>query len=224
MPESINAGDLRQLLNFVADRIALEESHLNALDSAIGDGDHGITIKLGFEAVRNRLSEIEATTVSTILDEAGNAFMGATGGAIGIIMGKMLMDGGVAVGDASEIGAEEFRTLLKGMESAIVRAGKARPGDKTILDAVAAAARAAASTGPQATLSEVVARASTAAEIAARNTAGMLCRIGRASKLGDRALGHPDPGATSFAVIMRAITEWLGNRRAPAQLERRERQ
>ena len=190
------------MLLAAADEIIGAEARLNALDAAIGDGDHGITMRLGFSAVRERLGGLAEATIEQQLTESAQAFLGATGGAIGVIFAKMLMGGAAAVSGCAELGAPELGAMLAGMESGIARAGKAKPGDKTILDAVHGAA-AAVRSGQ--TLGEALEAAAGAAETAAEETARMMCRVGRASRLGERAVGHPDPGAVSFAILLRAF-------------------
>jgi dihydroxyacetone kinase phosphoprotein-dependent L subunit len=212
----ITAQDLRSVLSRVAQKIAERESYLNSLDAATGDGDHGITMRLGFQAVVRKLSELDSQAgMDVIWREAGMAFMGASGGAIGVILGKMLMAGGNSLRGAQHLGAPEFRNMLGAMETAIANAGKAKPGDKTILDAVHGANLALA--GPEATTDDLpllVSQAAQAAKRAAQDTAGMVCRVGRASRLGDRTLGCPDPGAVSFSLILGEMAEWLGERQA----------
>jgi dihydroxyacetone kinase len=208
---AIDARCLSQMLVFVAEEIARREAELNALDAAVGDGDHGITMRIGFEAIRDRLGQLDrATSIDGILRESGTAFLGATGGAIGVVMGKMLLAGGKALQGIHEIRAPEFGLLLTSMETSVATTGKVKPGDRTILDAIHAAA--AAATGGDfgaKDLDAIVDLSASAAQEAARGTADMLCRVGRASRLGTRVLGHPDPGATSFAIILRAMHNWI---------------
>jgi dihydroxyacetone kinase phosphoprotein-dependent L subunit len=206
---SLSAFDLRRTLAFVAERIAREEARLNALDAAIGDGDHGITMRVGFGAVKNKVDTLsESATIEGVLREAGMAFMGATGGAIGVLLGKMLMSAGNALKGHSNIGPPEVVLMLGAMETGLVSVSKARPGDKTILDAVHAVNQSLQQDSGK-DLPELLVSAADAAQKAAENTSQMLARAGRASRLGDRALGHPDPGATSFAVILSAMGAWL---------------
>jgi dihydroxyacetone kinase-like protein len=208
-PASITPADLRLLLAFVAETIARKEAELNALDAAIGDGDHGITMRVGFTAVNARISGLpDVAGIDAILRESGMAFMGATGGAIGVLLGKMLMAAGAALKGRPEFGPAEFRILLDAMESTLVSTGKARPGDKTMLDAVHAAndaVKAGNLSGEE--LVPMMEQAARAALRAAQDTAQMLPQAGRASRLGERALGHPDPGAVSFSVILIAMAE-----------------
>ena len=214
MPETgIGAQDFREMIISVAGKIAQEEARLNSLDAALGDGDHGITMQLGFEAVARKLGELDMQTgIDNLLVEAGMAFMAATGGASGVVFGKMFMAGGRSLKGLRQFGPPEFKSLLKAMELSVSSAGKVKPGDKTVLDAVASAFQSIADS--EAPLLEVFTKAATASEAAAQGTANMLCRVGRASRLGDRALGHPDPGAVSFSIILRAMADWLRGREA----------
>jgi phosphoenolpyruvate---glycerone phosphotransferase subunit DhaL len=209
-PAPITPADLRLLLAFVAEAIARKEAELNALDAAIGDGDHGITMRIGFTAVNAKINGLpEVAGIDAILRESGMAFMGATGGAIGVLLGKMLMAAGAALKGCPAIGPAEFRILLDSMESALASAGNARPGDKTMLDAVHAANEAVkAEEVSRGELVTLLAQAARAAQRAAQDTAQMLPQAGRASRLGERALGHPDPGAVSFSVLLAAMAEW----------------
>jgi dihydroxyacetone kinase phosphoprotein-dependent L subunit len=207
---SINAHALRDLLLHVADRIQASEAELNAFDSAIGDGDHGITMRIGFQAVRKRIAQLpDDASPERVLTEAGRAFMRNTGGAIGVVLGRALEGGGVAVAGTSELGPGEVRKLFAAMEAAVAETGKAKPGDKTMLDPMHAVTEALAQAPDD--VPQMLSLAAGAADSAARNTAGMLCRVGRASRLGERVLGHPDPGAMSFALIVAALAECVRN-------------
>jgi dihydroxyacetone kinase phosphoprotein-dependent L subunit len=209
-PAAITAIALRHMLTFVAETIAREEAHLNTLDAAIGDGDHGITMRVGFTAIISKVGSLpDSEGIDVILRESGMAFMGATGGAIGVLLGKMLMAGGAALKGRPEIGPAEIRILFASMETALASAGKAQPGDKTLLDAVHAANQTVLSSeNSQPEVADLLTRASQAARKAAESTAQMHARAGRASRLGNRALGHPDPGAVSFSIVLAAMAEW----------------
>src|SRR5262245_51703637 len=183
--DGIGAPEMRRCLEAAAEVIAAEESRLNALDSAIGDGDHGITMRIGFEAIRQKLSVLpESTGIGEMLKEAGSAFMGATGGAIGPLLGGMLRSGDKVLAGKNEMGAAEFSQWLAVMEASLARMGKAKPGDKTILDAVHAASEAVGQTGSE-DVADTCAQAARAATLAAQSTAGMLSGKGRSSRLGE---------------------------------------
>ena len=203
------------MLSAVAKRIAAEEARLNSLDAAIGDGDHGITMRLGFEAINRKLAETDhQADIATLLGESGMAFMGATGGAIGVVLGKMLLAAGRSLKEARLFRAREFKSMLTAMEASVASSGKVKIGDKTIFDAVSAACGVLS--GNEESLAEAVGEAATAAESAALETASMLCRVGRASRLGERSLGHPDPGAASFSLILRAMSDWIASEGNPS--------
>ena len=207
----LNAQELRLCLESVAEAVIREEAHLTSLDSAIGDGDHGITMRIGFAAVRQKLTSLdENADLERVFNEVGKTFMGATGGAIGVLLGGMLTAGGKALSGCIEMGPDEFKRVLESMESTLIRLGKAQPGDKTILDAVHAACQAVVDSGQQ-DLEILCTKAAAAAAEGAQKTAGMLCAKGRASRLGGRVLGHPDPGAVSFSVILDAMAKWLAS-------------
>jgi dihydroxyacetone kinase-like protein len=206
---SIGAPEIRRCLEAAAAVIVAEEPRLNGLDSAIGDGDHGITMRIGFEAIRQKLSALpESTGIGEVLKEAGSAFMGATGGAIGPLLGGMLRSGDKVLSGRTDMGPVEFQQWLAAMEASLSRMGKAKPGDKTILDAVHAACEAVSPTDSD-DIAEACAKAAEAATLAAQSTASMLSVKGRSSRLGERVLGHPDPGAVSFSLILHAFANSL---------------
>jgi phosphoenolpyruvate---glycerone phosphotransferase subunit DhaL len=201
---------VRELFVHAASRIEAAEPELNSFDAAIGDGDHGITMRIGFQAIRRRLSELpDGTSAGKILQEAGRAFMSSTGGAIGVVLGRAFISAGIAIANSSELGSSDLKQMFVAMEESVIAVGKAKPGDKTLLDPLHAVNEALAlSTGG---VSELLDIAASAADVAARSTADLLCRIGRASRLGTRALGHPDPGAMSFALLIAAFAEQARN-------------
>jgi dihydroxyacetone kinase-like protein len=208
---TIGATELREILRFVSEAVTKEESRLNALDAAIGDGDHGITVRSGFQAVRKSIENTPGSAdISAILGNAGRAFMDATGGAIGIILGRMLLCGQKGLKGRETLGADELKCWLDAMESTIADVGGAKPGDKTILDGVHAARIAVSvSVLKGDDIVEALLAGSQAADRAARDTATMLCKVGRASRLGERALGHPDPGAVTFSIVMDSFYRWV---------------
>ena len=207
--KGINASEMRRCFEAAASVIIAEEARLNALDSAIGDGDHGITMRIGFEAIKQKLSVLpESAGIGEVLKEAGSAFMGATGGAIGPLLGGMLRSGEKVLSGKTQMGPVEFQLWLAAMEASLSRMGKAKPGDKTILDAVHAACEVLPPTDSDA-IAEACTKAAEAATLAAKSTANMLSVKGRSSRLGERVLGHPDPGAVSFSLILHAFANSL---------------
>ncbi|HWB87503.1 MAG TPA: DAK2 domain-containing protein [Bryobacteraceae bacterium] len=204
---TIDGPGLRDALSSAAERFKREEHRLNALDGATGDGDHGITMRIGFEAIRASLSTLDRRELApnAVLRRAGKAFMGATGGAIGVVFGKALISGGKSLEQTMQIGPAEFIAILKGMEAEVASVGRVKPGDKTILDPI----HMAAGVIPMADLKETVRAAYLSAEQTAAEMARWPCKVGRASRLGERAIGNPDPGAVSFSIFLAALLEWL---------------
>lgn len=208
---SLGSQDLRNVLCSMAQRIRAEEGRLNDLDAAIGDGDHGITMRIGFSRIEEMLATLpQDASISAILCETGNVFMEVTGGAIGVIMGRMFQAAGNALPGESRLGLEGFQKMLRAMERGVTNVGKAAPGDKTLLDPLHAA-RVAAESTPEASFTEAVNSAACAADKGAEATANMMCRFGRASRLGERALGFKDPGAVSFSVLMNTLASYLNS-------------
>ena len=200
----MDAEGLKDALLLAAAKFDDAEGRLNELDGNIGDGDHGITVRIGFDAIRADVGALDDNaSLEEILRAAGTAFMNATGGAIGVILGRALIAGAVALHGKEQIGASEFLAMLKNMEDAVTRVGKVKPGDKTILDAI----QAAEAVPPGVDLVATMNASFLAAEKEAAETAKWPCKVGKASRLGDRAIGHPDPGAVSFSIFLNALLE-----------------
>nr|WP_081162286.1 dihydroxyacetone kinase subunit DhaL [Ensifer aridi] len=180
--------------------IAANADHLSELDRAIGDGDHGTNMRRGLEAVyaeRNRLAEL---TLPKALEEIGLILVMSVGGAAGPLYGTLLIETGRQL--AGSNGQIEFARALELAITAVARRGRASPGDKTLLDVL------------YPVHAEVVRRAGLAhiceeAERAASLTFGMRAMRGRAAFLGDRSVGHVDPGAKSCALLTAAICRFL---------------
>ncbi|TAM68963.1 MAG: dihydroxyacetone kinase subunit L [Microbacteriaceae bacterium] len=181
-------------------------TQLGELDRAIGDGDHGENLGRGFNAVAASLDSLAAgATPRDILRLIATTLISRVGGAAGPLYGTAFLRAADAVGDRTELDVTAIAGLVAAARDGIVDRGRAVPGDKTMVDAWAAAADAAAAAA-QAGDDEaaVLAVAAAAAEAGAVATEPLVARKGRASYLGDRAIGHRDPGAQSSALILRA--------------------
>lgn len=204
---TMSAQDWIRVLTQVALRVEAEKDRLNELDGAIGDGDHGVTMAIGFRALRRSLAGLNGeVTIDQVFQTAGRTFLSAAGGAVGPLIGTMLTETGRTFTGRVTFGAEEAIWMLEAMEQALIRIGKAQPGNKTMLDALHPAVEAArAAEGEE--MVEIFRRASDAAAAGARATSGMVSRLGRSSRLGERTLGHEDAGANSIALILRGLEE-----------------
>ena len=187
--------------------IEAEADHLTQLDSAIGDGDHGVNMTRGMRAVLAALAgadDVQAPGKRLIL--AGKTLVSTVGGASGPLWGSALRRGGRALGDGATLDGPALVSVLEAALAAIQELGAAEPGDKTMVDALGPAVttlRQRLDAGD--TLPDALAASADAAEEGARATTPMQARKGRASYLGERSVGHQDPGATSTALIIRAL-------------------
>jgi dihydroxyacetone kinase-like protein len=184
-----------------------QRDRLTQLDAAIGDGDHGTNMVRGFDAVEQALAgQGEDPPPGQLLTTCGKTLVATVGGASGPLWGSALRRAGRSLGDAAEIDGTQLAAAIEAALAAIKELGAAELGDKTIVDALepaAAALRGALDAGQQ--LSRAVDAAAAAAEEGARATLPLQARKGRASYLGERSIGHQDPGATSTALILRAL-------------------
>ena len=191
----------------VAAAAALREhaDYLTQLDSAIGDADHGVNMSRGFAAAVEALDGYEATSVGAVLVRTSTTLVSRVGGASGALYGMAMRATGKAL-DNSIVDARQFGVALHAGLDGLQKLGAAVPGDKTIVDAYAPALSAYdRELDAGGDLAAASAAAAQAAEKGMRATTAMHARKGRASYLGPRSVGHQDPGATSTALILRAL-------------------
>jgi dihydroxyacetone kinase-like protein len=187
--------------------VTARADYLTQLDAAIGDGDHGINMTRGFDAVGKALAAQGADMPpGRLLVLAGKTLVSSVGGASGPLWGSALRAAGRSLGDGDDIDGSQLATALDAALAAVVDLGAAQPGDKTMVDALTPATAALRERlGEGGSIAEAVSAAADAADAGALATAPMHARKGRASYLGERSIGHQDPGATSAALIMRAL-------------------
>lgn len=222
MTDKILATDLINMLRAISARMSADRHYLSELDGLIGDADHGTSMSQGFAAVVRALHDanLADAPLSDLFSIAARSFLDAVGGASGPLYASAMMSAAAFVGDARSLAPEQAVMLIDAMCTGIAKRGKAAPGDKTMMDAwnpAAHAIRAGLAAGlPEA---EVLDRATAAARAGCEATRAMIASRGRASRLGERSLGHLDPGATSAAAIIEVIaaelcaTGKLGSRR-----------
>jgi dihydroxyacetone kinase-like protein len=197
----LDAEFFRRWMTAAAASVDREAERLTALDSPIGDADHGSNMKRGFRAVTAALEEEAPDTPGAVLQLAGRRLISTVGGASGPLYGTLLRRAGKALGDAAEVTEEQLAQALRASVEAVMTLGGAAPGDKTMIDALVPAVEA---------LGTSFEAASAAAEKGAVATTPLLARKGRASYLGERSIGHQDPGATSSALLIAALEEAAG--------------
>ncbi|MFG2959007.1 dihydroxyacetone kinase subunit DhaL [Streptomyces sp. NPDC048291] len=178
-----------------------EAERLTALDSPIGDADHGSNLQRGFKAVTAALEKDAPDTPGAVLALAGRRLISTVGGASGPLYGTLLRSTGKALGDAPEVSEAQFAEALRAGVDKVMALGGAAPGDKTMIDALVPAVDA---------LGDGFGAARAAAEQGAEATIPLQARKGRASYLGERSIGHQDPGATSSALLVAGLAEAAG--------------
>ncbi|URM98594.1 dihydroxyacetone kinase subunit L [Actinomadura madurae] len=205
----MNAEDLASWIRHAAEQVAADAGRLTRLDAAIGDGDHGHNLDRGFRAAVEALPD--GAPPGRVLIAAGRAIVSKTGGASGPLYGTALRRAGKALGTAEDVDAAALGAALKAALEGVQDLGKAAEGDKTMVDALvpAVAAYEAALSGGSGLAACVRAAADAAAE-GADATVPMRARKGRASYLGARSEGHLDPGASSTALLLRALADVAG--------------
>jgi dihydroxyacetone kinase-like protein len=204
---SVDAGTVRSWLAASAAAIRDQRDYLTQLDAAIGDADHGANMDRGFTAVVERLDgEASSEPPGKLLLTAGSTLVSTVGGASGPLWGTALRRAGRVLGDAETFGPEELVAALDAALAGVVDLGAASEGEKTMVDALAPAVRVLrerVETGVG--LADALAAAREAGEEGMRATVPLQARKGRASYLGERSIGHQDPGATSTALILAAL-------------------
>jgi dihydroxyacetone kinase-like protein len=200
--------DVLRWLERIADVLHENAAYLTQLDSPIGDADHGTNMDRGFQAVRGKFTGMAAMDSSALLKTVGGILVSTVGGASGPLYGTAFLRAGVAVAHKEELTTTDVVAMLEAFLGGVVARGKAQTGEKTMVDALTPAAVAAKEAEAEgASLEEVTARASAAAEEGMKATIPLLATKGRASYLGERSIGHQDPGATSSWLMLRSLAE-----------------
>jgi dihydroxyacetone kinase-like protein len=185
--------------------------HLTHLDAAIGDADHGVNMRRGFQAAVAMLDETDPATPGAVLATVGRALISKTGGAAGPLYGTAFRQAAKTLGEDADVSVVQLGAALSAALAGIQQLGAAREGDKTMVDALAAAVGAyQAVVDAGGDLADATRAAAEAAERGLQATVGMQARKGRASFLGPRAIGHEDPGAASTVLILRALATACG--------------
>ena len=207
---SLDAAWAQRWIELAAADIAEQRDYLVDLDRAIGDGDHGENMDRGFKAALEALGQAQPGSVAEVLKTVAKTLMSTVGGAAGPLYGTAFLRASKAAGDGELDGAGAAAVIAGALEGMQAR-GKATTGEKTMVDAwtpALEAARAAAESGSGA--AAVFEAAATAAEVGAASTEPMRATKGRASYLGERSIGHLDPGAVSTSLILRAAARAAG--------------
>lgn len=205
---AITTKEVLACLYRMAEVLEANREYLTSLDAAIGDADHGINMDRGFKTALAKLPSVADKDAGTILKTVGVALVSTVGGAGGPLYGTAFMQAGMAVAGKYELEPQDVLAALDAALKGVVMRGKANLGDKTMVDAITPAVNAMRSALENgADLAEALAQAAAAAEQGMKDTIPMLARKGRASYLGERSIGHQDPGATSSYLIIKAMAD-----------------
>ena len=206
----MDANGVIGVLRGMARRMEAEKGFLTDLDNAIADGDHGINMARGFAAVEEKLPGFEGKDVGTILKTVGMTLVSAVGGSAGPLYGTAFLKSGMAMAGKAEVSLDDFFTCLKVSIEGVQQRGRAVRGEKTMLDAMIPALEAmTAARASGGVVKAVLSAGIAAAREGVEFTKTIAATKGRASYIGERSIGHQDPGATSFTFLLEAISTCL---------------
>ena len=204
----ITTEDTVRWINRVAVVLHENREYLTQLDSPIGDGDHGINMDRGFKAVIDKLPTVPNMDIGSILKTVGTTLVSTVGGASGPLYGTAFLRASMATSGKNELYEADVVHMLEAALEGVKARGKAQPGEKTMVDALTPALAAMKEAEQQnAGLAQLLRRGSDAAEAGMKATIPLLATKGRASYLGERSIGHQDPGATSSWLMLKALAD-----------------
>lgn len=208
----LNASDTRNMLLYIADKIIASKPYLTEIDSAIGDGDHGIGMAGGMQKARKKLLHMETEeNAYALFEAAGNAMLMSMGGASGVIFGSLYLAGAKGMEPKPVLFGEDLVNMERKSLQAIQERGKAQVGDKTMVDALSPAVEAMEK-NRNGSLLDILKAAEEAARQGMEDTKKYIAKFGRAKSLMERAVGHQDAGATSVWLILQGMREFVEGR------------
>jgi dihydroxyacetone kinase-like protein len=205
---AVTKDDVRRWLEALQQLFSEQRQQLTDLDSAVGDGDFGISLDRGFTAVRDELSAKPPADLRAVFQSTATVLIKSMGGSSGPLLGTFFLRAGATTADKSELGPADVVAAFQAGVEGMQQRGKAAAGDKTMMDAwfpAVEAMRGALEAGGG--LTDVLERGTEAAEAGAEATKAMSARKGRASYIGDRSVGHPDPGAIAASMMLKAAAD-----------------
>lgn len=209
MLETISYPQVCQMLQSAVGRIRANHELLSQLDAAVGDGDHGTTILRTMEAVAKVIADSTGTDLKELLSKIAWAVMDCDGGSTGPLLGSLFMGMGDAVTDQADLDCAAVVAMFEAGIRKLARQSRAVVGDKTMMDAFLPALDAMQAAAPSGDIRTVLQQAAAAAAAGAEATKDFRAKFGRARNLGDRVIGHVDPGAVSASLILKGCSEAL---------------
>lgn len=206
----VNQQKVIEILRNIGETIEKEKLFLTELDNVIGDGDHGINLSRGFQEVEKKLDTLADKDIGTILKAVGMTLVSTVGGASGPLYGTAFMKAGQLMAEKDAVDINDFVEILRVSIEGVKMRGKSTTGEKTMLDAMVPALAAMEGALKVAKDSkEILLEGVEAAEDGVAYTKTIIATKGRASYLGERSIGHQDPGATSFTLMLSVIAKSL---------------
>jgi len=206
----LSIEETKAMFIFVSKSIIQKKDMLTKADKAIGDGDHGVNMARGFENVEKTLKKEEFSSIGNMLNKIGMSLLTNVGGAAGAIFGTLFREGATGLEEVIVLNSEILAKMLTNGLQAVKKRGKAKPGDKTMVDALEPAViKAKELIGKP--LNEALKAITQQAERGMQDTKNMIAKIGKAKTIGKRTIGHPDPGAVSMYLILKFMAEFVNN-------------
>lgn len=215
MKEKLELDDFKNIIIAISKTITGNRNYLCELDSVIGDGDHGITITSGFEKIVKTIGDKDFTDSAELLKAAGSSFMATVGGTTGPIFGYLFIEMGnklkeLSKGENIPVGTDEFYIMAEAAMEKIMKLGGAKPGDKTMIDALYPAVNSLQQSAKEKlSLSAAFKLMAAAALSGAETTKELIAAKGRARYAGERAKGYQDAGATSLYLILNEFNIYI---------------
>lgn len=210
MGQTLKKEELKAMMLYVADKMVESEPFLTELDLKVGDGDHGTGMKRGFSQVRSELKGYEPSSAEDVFRLVGTTLLDTMGGASGVLFGTVFISGLMKRDGQDALSLTDFYQIFSQSLEALKKRGRARVGDKTMVDALEPAVdglRDGAGAGED--FETGLARAKEGAGRGVEASKAVKARFGRAKYFGDKAIGLQDPGATSVYLLFRSMWEWV---------------
>lgn len=206
MVAQITAVQFHTALVKLCDTIEEQKEYLSELDGAIGDGDHGVNMAKCFRGVKKNLEAFEVTDVASVMNCVGMEVMNSVGGAMGALYGTLFLKLAVHAVGKKAVDLNEFSAMFTEALNGILTIGKAKVGDKTLVDTLTPAVEVLVKASEEGkSLADSLVDFEAAAKAGMESTKDLMAKIGRASRLGERTIGHQDAGATSCFFILQSL-------------------
>jgi phosphoenolpyruvate---glycerone phosphotransferase subunit DhaL len=210
MPETISSVQMHKIVVSICDTVEEQQQYLSDLDGELGDGDHGVNMAKCFRDVRKKVDAVADKDCGVILKTVGMHVMNSVGGAMGALYGTMFLKLAAECAGKPEVTLDDLTRMFTAAEAGIRTIGKANVGDKTLLDTIApAVASLQKSAAEKKPLTEALSDFEKAAKEGMESTRPLIAKMGRASRLGERTIGHLDAGAASCYFILRSFAQGI---------------